>query len=90
MKEKRTKIVGILGIFLIVIGLIIFFYPIVANLLATQNHSTVIRNYETQVESISEEKLLEEYNKAVIYNENLSGDPVHDPFLSGSRLCDSW
>ena len=89
MKEKRTKIVGILGIFLIVIGLIIFFYPIVANLLATQNHSTVIRNYETQVESISEEKLLEEYNKAVIYNENLSGDPVHDPFLSGSRLCDS-
>ena len=82
--KATTRIIGIFGIILIIIGLIIFFYPIIANLLSELNHSQAIRNYSNTIEETSEEEIAEAYEEATTYNENLSGDPVHDPFLKGS------
>ena len=43
-----------------------------------------VQNYQDALEEISQEELQEQWDKAIEYNENLNGDPVHDPFVPGS------
>ena len=66
------------------IGIAIYAYPAVSQYLAKKNQSEVIENYDESIEDLSNEEINEELEKATIYNENLSGDPVHDPFIQGS------
>ena len=44
----------------------------------------MIRSYQAAVDESNRQKLEEEWQKAEEYNENLAGDPVHDPFVMGS------
>lgn len=85
-KEKRItdKITLIISILFILIGTIIFLYPTVSNYLAEKNQVEIIREYEEMVVQIDENQINEEMQKAQTYNENLSGEPVHDPFVAGS------
>lgn len=85
-KEKRItdKITLIVSILFILIGTIIFLYPTVSNYLAEKNQVEIIREYEEMVVQIDENQINEEMQKAKTYNENLSGEPVHDPFVEGS------
>lgn len=85
-KEKRItdKITLIISILFILIGTIIFLYPTVSNYLAEKNQVEIIREYEEMVVQIDENQINEEVQKAKTYNENLSGEPVHDPFVAGS------
>ena len=85
-KEKRItdKITQIVSILFILIGTIIFLYPTVSNYLAEKNQVEIIREYEEMVVQIDENQINEEMQKAKTYNENLSGEPVHDPFVAGS------
>ena len=85
-KEKRItdKITLIVSILFILIGTIIFLYPTVSNYLAEKNQVEIIREYEEMVVQIDENQINEEMQKAKTYNENLSGEPVHDPFVAGS------
>lgn len=66
------------------VGAGIFLYPAVSNFLAEKNQEKVIRTYNAVVDSSSSETLDAEWKKAEEYNENLAGDPVHDPFVAGS------
>ncbi len=87
MKTKRKKIkkvLNIFSIFLTLIGTSIFLYPTVSNYFAEKNQIELIEKYEELVVQIDENKLKEEREKAQTYNENLSGEPVHDPFIVGS------
>lgn len=68
----------------LIIGTGIFLYPSISNYLAEKNQVEAIRNYDELVVNLDKASLEEEKNKAKIYNENLSGDPVHDPFVQGS------
>ena len=85
-KEKRItdKITLIVSILFILIGTIIFLYPTVSNYLAEKNQVEIIREYEEMIVQIDENQINEEMQKAKTYNENLSGEPVHDPFVAGS------
>ena len=84
-KNKKTdKTLLISAILFILIGGAIFSYPQISNYLANKNHTEAIRNYDNNVNALDEEKINEEMQKAKIYNENLAGDPVHDPFVAGS------
>lgn len=85
-KEKRItdKITLIVSILFILIGTIIFLYPTVSNYLAEKNQVEIIREYEEMIVQIDENQINEEMQKAKTYNENLSGEPVHDPFVEGS------
>ena len=85
-REKRItdKITLIVSILFILIGTIIFLYPTVSNYLAEKNQVEIIREYEEMVVQIDENQINEEMQKAKTYNENLSGEPVHDPFVAGS------
>lgn len=84
MKNNSEKLLLIISIIFIILGVGIFLYPSISNYLAEKNHVDIIRKYDDLVVKIDEEKLNEEKEKARIYNENLSGDPVHDPFIIGS------
>ena len=85
-KEKRItdKITLIVSILFILIGTIIFLYPTISNYLAEKNQVEIIREYEEMVVQINENQINQEIQKAQTYNENLSGEPVHDPFVEGS------
>lgn len=80
----HNKWMILLAIILILLGGAIFAYPNISNYLAEKNQAEAIRTYDSAVRSFSEEKLEEELKKAQTYNENLAGDPVHDPFVIGS------
>ena len=87
MKEiikKIDKILLIVALIFIIGGFCVFSYPKVSNYLAEKNQIEAIREYKERIVEIDENKLKEEREKARIYNENLSGDPVHDPFIIGS------
>lgn len=84
MKNNSEKLLLIISIIFIILGVGIFLYPSISNYLAEKNHIDIIRNYDNLIVKINEEKINEEKEKAKVYNENLSGDPVHDPFVIGS------
>ena len=83
-REKKEFNLLIIAILFILGGVIIFAYPNISNYLAEKNHVEAIRTYHEVVSNLSEETIDEEFKTAQIYNENLAGDPVHDPFVEGS------
>lgn len=83
-KDKSSLILLLLAILLIFGGVAVFFYPNVSNYFAEKNQVEIIRKYDEMVVKIDEQGLKDEWQKAQIYNENLAGDPVHDPFVAGS------
>ena len=83
-ERKGAKVPLILAMALLVLGAGIFFYPAISNFIADLSHREIITSHANMVNSLDEETLEEEWQKAIEYNENLMGDPVHDPFIPGS------
>lgn len=71
-------------VLLFLVGVSIFLYPMVSNYLARRSQTSVIETYENTLKEYDEDAFGEEWRKAKEYNENLAGDPVHDPFVVGS------
>lgn len=82
--SNGSKLLLIISLILILGGSAIFLYPEVSNYFAEKNQSKAIRKYDTSINELNTEELERELREAQIYNENLSGDPVHDPFVMGS------
>ena len=82
--NKKNPLLLLAPLLIFAVGAGIFLYPAVSNLLAERNQQDVIRTYRKSVEQVDEETLRQEWDAAVEYNENLAGDPVHDPFVMGS------
>jgi len=84
----RTKKQGKLGflapLLLFAAGAGIFLYPAVSNFIAEQEQRAAIRTYEAVMDEEDAQSLEKEWQMAREYNENLAGDPVHDPFVYGS------
>lgn len=83
-KRKSNPWVILTSVFVFLAGVGIFLYPTVSNWVAEHNQSEIIHSYQDKVSEFSGQQLAEEWKKAVVYNENLTGDPVHDPFVMGS------
>lgn len=82
--QKGRFLAPMLAILLFITGSGVFFYPTVSNYFAERQQMAVIREYQAQMEPNGAEDLEAEWEKAEVYNENLSGDPVKDPFVPGS------
>lgn len=82
--KKRSQWILLVPVMIFVIGAGIFLYPAVSNFLAEKQQREIIHTYEANVKSEDTQKLEEAWEEAVRYNENLAGDPVHDPFIMGS------
>ncbi len=85
MKLKSKKIILMIAILSVIIGLIIISYPIISNIIAQKEQGEVIKEYNEEVtQNISKEKIKQELEEANKYNDNLAGEPLHDPFVEGS------
>ena len=49
-----------------------------------EQQKKVIHQYQTSIAREKQEDIQKLWKAAITYNENLSGDPVHDPFVKGS------
>ena len=67
-------------------GIGLFAYPAVSNYIFARNCSTATQEYDDSIAKLDAEALGQAWQEAVIYNENLEGNPVHDPFLLGSGM----
>src|SRR5690625_1213655 len=71
-------------IIMFIVGVSIFLYPIISNLVTTKAHVSVINDYETTITKLDDDELRDEKLKIDEYNETLKTSPVRfsDPFLS--------
>lgn len=84
-KRKENKaVIWVVAAGSILLGVGIFLYPLISNYVAEQEQNKVIDHYVATVEDTSREERQAAWEAARIYNENIAGDPVHDPFLVGS------
>lgn len=83
-EHRRNPWVFLAPLLVFAVGAGIFLYPAVSNFLAERAQTDVIRSYQAAVDESDRQKLEAEWQKAEEYNENLAGDPVHDPFVMGS------
>lgn len=80
MKRKLLVVLAMLA------GVCLLAYPHAANYLSSIHAAEVVESYDEAVEQAGREKIDEAWRVAVEYNENLAGNPVHDPFLEGSGM----
>ncbi|MGL6199261.1 MAG: class C sortase [Lachnospiraceae bacterium] len=89
-KLKKNYILSKLMSFILVLfflcGLLITLYPIISNELAKYNTIMAIESFQTYTANMNEEQLEMEWSAARVYNDNLAGDPVHDPFMADSGM----
>jgi len=79
---KRVLLIVILAI----VGIGLFVYPMVSGYISFKNASTATQEYNNAVDNTTQVRLGELRQKAIVYNENLEGNPVHDPFLKDSGM----
>lgn len=70
---------------LFIIGLSVFFYPIISNWLSTKDHHTAITKHNDALDNMSQAEISKEKQKAQQFNESLTETsiPIEDPFLAG-------
>lgn len=79
-----------IGILIIIIGAIILSYPIIANIVASHSRSTVILNYQEQVQQMTEEQIKASKEKAKQYNESLTEEDEININLDNTSKCVSY
>lgn len=79
----KRKIITIL---LLLTGIGVIAYPYLSNYLNQKNSSRAIDSYSEAVNELSKEEVEKQWRRAEIYNENLTGQPAHDPFIPGSGI----
>lgn len=83
--RRRSGIVQSIALTLVLfIGVGILLYPSVATYVNSRIFADQFAAYSKTVSSIDKAKRKKMLAEAREYNENLAGDPVHDPFVEGS------
>ncbi|HIU76839.1 MAG TPA: class C sortase [Candidatus Pelethocola excrementipullorum] len=81
----RVSTLGLILLFLLGAG--IAAYPTISDFVARYNSIEAIEEYRAYTTNLSDEELKAEWQKARIYNDNLAGDPVRDPFVPESGMA---
>jgi len=83
----KNKMANLILITIFIGGMSILLYPYVSNYVAQHNVVEGAVQYEQAVQGMDQEDITSAWRQAVMYNENLKGDPVHDPFVAGSGMA---
>lgn len=86
-RHVGSRVVGLGLIFLFICGLLIAVYPIVSNALAQRNTIRGIEAYQVYSANLSAKELESAWDAARVYNDNLAGEPVRDPFMADSGMA---
>jgi sortase A len=76
-----------------ILGVSMIIYPSLSFYLSERNGSQAIRSYQKDLDVLDEALVESVLAEAEVYNESLTGTPVHDPFLEGSGMSmpdDYW
>lgn len=76
----------VLIVLLLITGIGIIAYPFIGNYLNQKNATQVMEKYRKEADQLSPEEIAKRMQQAQIYNENLLGQPAHDPFIPGSGI----
>ncbi|WP_163199078.1 MULTISPECIES: class C sortase [Bifidobacterium] len=82
--RASDRLITVAAMLLILAGIGVFSYPILADLLSTRQHDQVIADYSGTASTMSAAEKAKQLKLAREYNDNLSGEPLHDPFVPGS------
>lgn len=74
----------ILSLVILFTGIGVLGYPTLSNYLSEKNSSYALDTYEEAIKEKNVSELRLEWLKAKEFNQNLAGNPVHDPFVEGS------
>lgn len=80
--KKKIKIS--IAILMLLAGIGIMIYPVVSSYISKKNQLVMVQYYSNNVDSMDKEVIKQEKEKAIEYNDSLSGTQIHDPFVSGS------
>jgi sortase A len=72
---------------LALLGIGLLAYPCLASWLFDRHASMATQSYDDSVAAASAGQREAAWQQAVEYNQNLEGNPVHDPFLKGSGMA---
>ena len=72
---------------LVLLGAGMLVYPFISNYFAEQNSSKAIQGYAEKLEEYDEATRTALWEEAEVYNQNLTGHPVHDPFIEGTGMA---
>lgn len=76
----------VLIVLLLITGIGIIAYPFIGNYLNQKNATQVMEKYQKEADQLLPEEIAKRMQQAQIYNENLLGQPAHDPFIPGSGI----
>lgn len=80
----RRKLISIM---ILLVGLGIIGYPHLSTYLNNKNGSYLSEEYQKKIAVADENELEKLMSAARVYNDNLTGTPVHDPFMAGSGIA---
>lgn len=80
--KRKVKIS--IAILMLLAGIGIMIYPVVSSYISKKNQLVMVQYYSNNVDSMDKEVIKQEKEKAIEYNDSLSGAQIHDPFVPGS------
>ena len=84
--KKKGLINKIISFLALLCGIIALSYPHISQYFSEKNSTRATDEYAQKMQQMTEEKQREMWKEAEEYNENLTGSPVHDPFIPGSGV----
>lgn len=79
---KKALIIIIIAL----LGVGLCAYPVLSNYITEKNSSYAADAYAEKISELKEEELKKAWEEAEEYNQNLEGNPVHDPYLEGTGM----
>lgn len=79
---KKALIIIIIAL----LGVGLCAYPVLSNYITEKNSSYAADAYAEKISEVKEEELKKAWEEAEEYNQNLEGNPVHDPYLEGTGM----
>lgn len=80
-KKKKKKSIIPLAFFMILIGLLIMLYPILASQFNNYKQQSFAKDYNQTVKKLDPKEIKESFRKAAKYNRKLHAAPIVDPWL---------
>lgn len=84
--KRQVSLWRVAGVLCLFVGLALAAYPFIAQAISDMRTSAFTESYDAGVAAAGETQVQEAMEAAAVYNDNLSGNPVHDPFLEGSGM----
>ncbi|MCL2654261.1 MAG: class C sortase [Coriobacteriia bacterium] len=87
MKRHSTAIRTTLTCLLALAGIAVLSYPYVASYLSKLHATRAVATYAKNVAALDPKVAATQLKRAHDYNDDLAGNPVHDPFIYGSGMA---